>query len=239
MCGRGSRLTRISSTGSAGKTRCAQFSRPPKAGHVNLFVARCLAPGPPLGVLGRLPRHERPHALLEPETAFGTTQPRVGAGKTRGAAGSRRSLAKFALRCRHSQGLEEYDTYLGISSVVAELKWGKSACGHPGIVHGGALAASFDDAFGALFFSRRMGNGFTARLEIDYKRPVPAGTPLRLVSEVDSIEGRKVWMKATLQNRSAPGEEPVVYARSRCLFIVARVPKPEELHAKPEDSPQR
>ncbi|KAA0150469.1 hypothetical protein FNF29_05272 [Cafeteria roenbergensis] len=137
------------------------------------------------------------------------------------------------------KGLEEYDTYLGISSIVAELKWGKSACGHPGIVHGGALAASFDDAFGALFFSRRMGNGFTARLEIDYKRPVPAGTPLRLVSEVDSIEGRKVWMKATLQNRSAPGEEPVVYARSRCLFIVARVPKPEELHAKPEDSPQR
>lgn len=152
---------------------------------------------------------------------------------------ARRSCRLFALHGCLPQGLEEYDTYLGISSIVTELKWGKSACGHPGIVHGGALAASFDDAFGALFFSRRVGNGFTARLEIDYKRPVPAGTPLRLVSEVDSIEGRKVWMKATLQSRAAQGEAPVVYARSRCLFIVARVPKPEELHAKPEDAPQR
>lgn len=156
-----------------------------------------------------------------------------------GGAHSEAELSGIVLRCCQPQGLEEYDTYLGIRSIVTELKWGQSACGHPGIVHGGALAASFDDAFGSLFFSRRVGNGFTARLEIDYKRPVPAGTPLRLVSEVESIEGRKVWMKSTLQNRSAAGEEPVVYALSRCLFIVARVPKPDELQAKPEEAPQR
>jgi len=112
---------------------------------------------------------------------------------------------------------------------VSELEWGESACGHPGIVHGGALAASFDDAFGSLFFSQHIGNGFTARLEVDYKRPVPAGTPLRLVTRVDSIQGRKVWMSSTLQGRPAAGEEAPVFAVAKSLFLVARVPKPEEM----------
>jgi uncharacterized protein (TIGR00369 family) len=125
------------------------------------------------------------------------------------------------------QGLEKYDTFLGEKSLVSEVRWGKNACGHAGLVHGGAIAATFDDAFGALFFSLERGKGFTARLEINYRKPIPAGTPLRVVTAVESVEGRKVWMTSKMV--AEDGE--TAYADARSLFVVARVPSQEELKA--------
>jgi acyl-coenzyme A thioesterase PaaI-like protein len=131
-----------------------------------------------------------------------------------------RSLASLL-----AQGLELYDTYVGKGSIVSEIRWGQRAGGHRGILHGGAIAASFDDAFGALFFSQGFGPGFTANLTIDYRRPVPVGTRLRIVATVDSVEGRKVWMLAKLVDSSDPSDDPTVFAEAKCLFIKPRVPK--------------
>ena len=126
---------------------------------------------------------------------------------------------------RMAQGLEQYDTFLGDKSLVSEVRWGKHACGHAGLVHGGAIAATFDDAFGALFFSLEMGKGFTARLEVNYRKPIPAGTSLRVVTSVESVEGRKVWMGSKIVG----GDGATVFADARSLFVVARVPTPAEL----------
>ena len=51
----------------------------------------------------------------------------------------------------------------------------RAVCGHPTIIHGGALAAIFDDSFGALFFASRIGNGFTANLSVDYRQGIGGG----------------------------------------------------------------
>lgn len=134
------------------------------------------------------------------------------------------------------QGLEVYDTYVGDGAIITELRWGERSCGHSGIAHGGALAASFDDAFGSLFFSQGYGPGFTAHLAIDFRKPVPVGTPLRLHTEVTSAEGRKVWMRSRLVKAEASSSDgpEVLFAEAKSLFLKAKVPK-----ALPSEAYQR
>jgi acyl-coenzyme A thioesterase PaaI-like protein len=50
--------------------------------------------------------------------------------------------------------LEEYSLALGAGSRLrAVARFGEEACGHPHIVHGGAIASLLDDSFGTLFLS--------------------------------------------------------------------------------------
>ena len=90
--------------------------------------------------------------------------------------------------------LEKYELYLDTPkrNLRAVARLGDRACGHPHIVHGGAIASLLDDAFGCLFFAARVGNGFTAKLEVNYRRPLPAGTEVHILTRIDRIEGRKV-----------------------------------------------
>ena len=67
---------------------------------------------------------------------------------------------------------------------------GGAVCGHPGIAHGGLLAAMLDDACGGLFLASGR-NGYTASLHVTYKAPVviPAeGVRLRVDVRVDREE---------------------------------------------------
>lgn len=90
--------------------------------------------------------------------------------------------------------LEKYELYLDTPkrNLRAIARLGDRACGHPRIVHGGAIASLLDDAFGCLFFAARVGNGFTAKLEVNYRRPLPAGTEVHILTHIDRVEGRKV-----------------------------------------------
>jgi acyl-coenzyme A thioesterase PaaI-like protein len=69
--------------------------------------------------------------------------------------------------------------------------------GPPGNVHGGFVAAAFDEVLGA---TQSLGGqpGFTGTLTIKYRSPTPLHTPLRFVSEVTAIEGRKTFTAARL-----------------------------------------
>jgi acyl-coenzyme A thioesterase PaaI-like protein len=115
---------------------------------------------------------------------------------------------------------------------------GHSVCGHPEIIHGGALAAVFDDAFGALFVASRVGNGFTANLSVDYRRPVPAGTDLTLEASIDRVDvsrsgAKKVFFKGVLRSR----DSDTVYSEATALFVVKHVPSSDDLHKRmSEDS---
>jgi len=125
-----------------------------------------------------------------------------------------------------AEKLERYELALrgDGQALTADVRLGRRACGHPRVVHGGALASVFDDAMGTLFLSAGHGGGFTASLTVDYRAPVPAGTDLRLTAAVDRAEtsarsgARKVYVTARLE--AAPGAPPRLYAEARALFVV-------------------
>ncbi|MBU3690304.1 MAG: hypothetical protein B7C54_11020 [Acidimicrobiales bacterium mtb01] len=76
--------------------------------------------------------------------------------------------------------------------VIAEVTYGDAYEGPPGHVHGGVIAALFDEVLGLA--QALSGNpGMTGRLEISYRSPTPLHTPLRVVGRFDRVEGRKIY----------------------------------------------
>lgn len=104
----------------------------------------------------------------------------------------------------------------------------RDVCGYPSTVHGGLTAAIVDETFGGLYTALlTTGNlgatlpGLTARLELDYKRKIPSGTVLLVTAELESVEPRKVWMKATVSN----GSPRATFATGRALFVAPNIGK--------------
>jgi len=100
--------------------------------------------------------------------------------------------------------------------VVGRVTFGSAYEGPPGCVHGGYVAAVFDELLGATQ-SMSGTQGMTAHLGIDYRRPTPLHQPLRLEGWLESHEGRKIWARGELR-LDAEGEQPVL-AESAALFI--------------------
>lgn len=96
--------------------------------------------------------------------------------------------------------------------VVGEVTFGSAYEGPPGCVHGGYVAAAFDELLGAAQ-SLSGTQGMTAHLGVDYRRPTPLRTPLRLEGRLDRHEGRKIWARGTI---TADGE---LRAEAEALFI--------------------
>ena len=64
--------------------------------------------------------------------------------------------------------------------------------GPPGCVHGGLVAAAFDELLGLAQMNAGQ-PGMTARLVINYRSPTPLHEELRLEGRVDRVEGRKTF----------------------------------------------
>ncbi len=96
--------------------------------------------------------------------------------------------------------------------VVCDVAFGSAYEGPPGCVHGGYVAAAFDELLGAAQ-SLSGTQGMTAHLGVDYRRPTPLHTPLRLEGWLDRREGRKIWARGTIV---ADGE---LRAEAEALFI--------------------
>jgi len=96
--------------------------------------------------------------------------------------------------------------------IRGRVTFGAAYEGPPGCVHGGYVAAAFDELLGATQ-SLSGTQGMTARLEVDYRSPSPLGQELTLLGEVQSVEGRKIWCTGRL----LAGER--LCAESRGLFI--------------------
>jgi acyl-coenzyme A thioesterase PaaI-like protein len=144
--------------------------------------------------------------------------------------------------------LERYE--LSLSSDRQQLRGavclGKRACGHPAFLHGGVIAAVLDDCMGVLFLSSGNGTGFTANLNVNYRRPIPAGTPLLVDCAVLRVEtgkggARKVHLSARLLGSGGGAGQaaaldplpasPTVYAEATALFVVKTVPGLESSEA--------
>ncbi|MFP3907041.1 MAG: PaaI family thioesterase [Acidimicrobiales bacterium] len=100
----------------------------------------------------------------------------------------------------------------GEGIIRATATFGSAYEGPPGCVHGGWIAASFDDVLGA---AQSLGGsgGMTAYLKVDYRSPTPLHEPLRFEGELDRTEGRKIFTVGRLYH----GE--VLTAEAEALFI--------------------
>lgn len=86
--------------------------------------------------------------------------------------------------------------------------------GAPGLAHGGLLGTAFDEALGALNWLLLV-PAVTARLEVDFRRPVPVGSVLHIDARLVGQDGRKVYTRAV--GRLGP-EGPIALTAS-ALFL--------------------
>ncbi len=79
----------------------------------------------------------------------------------------------------------------------AVATFGAAYEGPPGCVHGGYIAAAFDEVLGS---TQSLGGrpGMTGRLTVHYRSPTPLRTELRFAGWVDRVEGRKTFTLGTL-----------------------------------------
>lgn len=84
-------------------------------------------------------------------------------------------------------------------AVVGTVVFREPHEGPPGHVHGGFLAAIFDEILGqAQSLSGRP--GMTGKLSISYRSPTPLYRELTVRGWIDRIDGRKIFTKGTLHN---------------------------------------
>jgi acyl-coenzyme A thioesterase PaaI-like protein len=105
--------------------------------------------------------------------------------------------------------------------------------GGPGLIHGGFLTAAFDECLGSVpaLVTRAC---VTARLETDFRRPIPVGTTLWLRARLDGVSGRKYFVSAEAR---IDGEDGPLAGTARALFVQVglehflRHSRPEDLEA--------
>jgi acyl-coenzyme A thioesterase PaaI-like protein len=102
--------------------------------------------------------------------------------------------------------------------------------GGPGLLHGGVLTAAFDESLGSVpsLVTRAC---VTARLEVDFRRPVPIGSTVWIRSRLDGVVGRKHYVSGVAR---LDAEDGPVAGTARALFV--KVGAEHFLkHSRPED----
>jgi len=120
----------------------------------------------------------------------------------------------------------------GAGGLVAEATLGLAYEGPPSYVHGGVSALLMDQLLGSAAISAGLW-GMTARLELDYRRPVPLEAPLLLRAAVTENAGRKVVVTGTIALAQAP-DQPLVEARG--VFVTPRPERSAEYFGAITDS---
>lgn len=81
-------------------------------------------------------------------------------------------------------------------TIVAHANFGQAYEGPPGCVHGGYVAAAFDEVLGAAQ-SLSGAPGMTGTLSIRYESPTPLQTDLRFEGRLVGVERRKIFVEGT------------------------------------------
>ena len=97
---------------------------------------------------------------------------------------------------------------------VSNFRLSKRFTGPPGYCHGGIIATILDDAMSKLNKLRDV-IAATAELKIEYLKPVPLRTPLRVESRELKKRGRHLIHRAEILN-----QEGTVLARGRGVFVI-------------------
>lgn len=100
-------------------------------------------------------------------------------------------------------------------SIIGRVTFGLAYEGPPGHVHGGFIAAGFDEVLG--FVQTMSGQpGMTGKLSISYRSPTPLARPLVYRARLERVDGRKVFVAATLH------ADDVLCAEAEGLFIAMK-----------------
>jgi uncharacterized protein (TIGR00369 family) len=97
---------------------------------------------------------------------------------------------------------------------MAHFRLGKRYTGPPGHCHGGIIATILDDAMSKLN-QLRDHPAATARMTVEYLKPVPLSQPLRVESHEVRRRGRRLTRIAEILD-----EQGTVLARSRGIFVL-------------------
>lgn len=81
--------------------------------------------------------------------------------------------------------------------IVAEVVFGQAYEGPPGCVHGGYVAAAFDELLGATQ-SLSGAPGMTGTLTVRYESPTPLKTLLRMEGRLVGVERRKIFTEGSI-----------------------------------------
>lgn len=111
--------------------------------------------------------------------------------------------------------------------LVMIMHVGKGLCGHPNIVHGGFVATVLDEFMARCCFNAvPHGVAMTARLNIDYRAPTPAGEFIVLTAQTVSVERRKAVVRGKLEVLGDPtdpeNETKQLLAEAEGLFVSPR-----------------
>ena len=136
----------------------------------------------------------------------------------------------FGCGSEHPTGLHMQVFATGGLGISAEFEVTEHHQGAPGLAHGGVLAAAFDEALGALNWLLRA-PAVTARLETDFRKPVPVGQIVHIDGRIVGVDGRKAYTRATGRLGGADG--PVVLTAA-ALFIQVGLAHFQE-NGRPED----
>ncbi len=116
----------------------------------------------------------------------------------------------------------------GERTAHATVTFGSAYEGPPGSVHGGFVAAAFDEVLGYVQ-SLSGKSGFTGTLTVRYRQPTPLHTELYFEAEMTRLEGRKIFAEGRLM------AEQVVTAEAEAVFITVDEAKIEALMKRREE----
>lgn len=100
--------------------------------------------------------------------------------------------------------------------LYAKAWFGAKTMGPPGHVHGGAMAATLDEAMGAVCWM----NGHkvvAATITISFLAMLPIETETIVEARIDRIDGRKIQLRSSIKNPSGR-----IVAEGSGLFIVLK-----------------
>lgn len=106
--------------------------------------------------------------------------------------------------------------------LLAFYHLGRRLSGHSGIVHGGLVGILLDECMGRACFPKfRAKIGVTVKLEISYQAPIPINSMVLVNAETIDVQGRKAWVKATVEDVT-PGRETKVLSQATAMFVEPR-----------------
>jgi uncharacterized protein (TIGR00369 family) len=134
-------------------------------------------------------------------------------------------------RCFVCGTLNEHGMHL-VMHVEADRSWVELDLeprfqGWEGIAHGGIVATILDEAM-AWSLATREAWGVTARMQVEFKRPVEVGTPLRAEGRVTRQRRRIVETEATLVDR----RDGTVLATASGTYLAADPERQAELRER-------
>jgi acyl-coenzyme A thioesterase PaaI-like protein len=100
--------------------------------------------------------------------------------------------------------------------LYAKAWFGKKTMGPPGHVHGGAMAATLDEAMGAVCWMNEL-QVVAATITISFVEMLPIETETIIEATIDRVDGRKIYLRSTLKDLTGK-----MVADGTGLFIVLR-----------------